>query len=320
MKQVLNTKKCADIVKRVFKPISRLLETDLERAVRKEEFVFFYQPQLDLKTGKVKGVEALIRWHHPQKGMINPADFIPMLERTKLINQVTPFLFRQTMDDLKALQEMGFHDLFMSVNLSAVQLEDDKLAAKLTRQLKKSGILAKNYECEITETSVMENVSRALAILQQISDAGVILSIDDFGSGYASFDYLRRLSIQKLKIDMTFVSSLFEHENNEIILSAMIDLGHRLKLEVLAEGVETKKQEEWLQKNGCDMAQGFYFARPMCFEDLVTFLKHELKGQEVSKSVKPVASKTNVKNTVLKKQKETVVCKAISRRNKNFDR
>ncbi len=301
MKQIPIVKKYADTVKRALKPVFRLLETDLERAVRKEEFVFFYQPQIDLKSGEIMGVEALIRWCHPQKGMINPADFIPMLERTKLINQVTPFLFRQTMDDLKALQKMGFNDLFMSVNLSAVQLEDDKLASKLTRQLKKSGVSAKNYECEITETSVMENVSGAVAVLQQISDAGVRLSIDDFGSGYASFDYLRRLNIQKLKIDMTFVSSLFEHENNEIILSAMIDLGHRLKLDVLAEGVETKKQEEWLQKNGCDMAQGFYFARPMCFDDLVTFLKNELKDKKASKKVHLSAPKTHAKKTALKK-------------------
>ncbi|MBR4926896.1 MAG: EAL domain-containing protein [Alphaproteobacteria bacterium] len=320
MKQILIVKKYADTVKRILKPIARLLETDLERAVRKEEFIFFYQPQFDLKTGQVKGVEALIRWCHPQKGMINPADFIPMLERTKLINQVTPFLFRQTMDDLKALQKMGFDDLFMSVNLSAVQVEDDKLAAKLTRQLKKSGISAKNYECEITETSVMENVSSAISVLQQISDAGVKLSIDDFGSGYASFDYLRRLSIQKLKIDMAFVASLFEHENNEVILSAMIVLGHRLKLEVLAEGVETKKQEEWLQKNGCDMAQGFYFARPMCFEDLVTFLKNELKEQKTVTKTKIPVSKDKAKKISPKNKKETGVQRTVLQRNKNFDR
>lgn len=318
MKQMPIMKKYIEIVKRTLKPICRLLETDLERAVRKEEFVFFYQPQVDLKSGKIMGVEALIRWRHPQKGMINPAEFIPMLERTKLINQVTPFLFRQTMDDLKTLQKMGFNDLFMSVNLSAVQLEDDKLAAKLAKQLKKSGISGKNYECEITETCILENVSGAIAILQQISDAGVVLSIDDFGSGYASFDYLRRLNIQKLKIDMGFVSSLFEHDNNKIILSTMIELGHRLKLDVLAEGVETKKQEEWLKKNGCDMAQGFYFARPMCFEDLVAFLKSELKEKKEIKKMETTSLKISAKKVASKKVREKVMCQVIQKKQKCF--
>ena len=259
-----------------FKPVKQIFESDLERAIRKGEFVFFYQPQVDLNTGEVVGVEALLRWHHPQKGMIAPAEFIPMLERTKLINELSLFLFQQSMDDLRTLHNAGFKNLTMAVNLSAVQLEDKKLVSKLEKCLKKTKINPKLYECEITETAMMENMTSAVDILNEISDLGVKLSIDDFGSGYAGFNYLRRLNIQKLKMDMEFVSALFEHKNNEIILSAMMDLGHRLKLEVLAEGVETKKQEEWLIKNGCDMAQGFYFARPMPLNDLMHFLEYEL--------------------------------------------
>ncbi|MBR5130785.1 MAG: EAL domain-containing protein [Alphaproteobacteria bacterium] len=280
MKTISHMKKITGWLRRQLKPIERLFESDLERAIRKEEFVFFYQPQVDLVTGSVKGVEALLRWHHPQKGMISPAEFIPMLERTKLINELSVFLFRQSMEDLKLLHNAGFKDLFMTVNLSAVQLEDDKLVSKLEKQLKKTKIDPKFYECEITETSMMENIARDVAVLKDISNLGVKLSIDDFGSGYAGFNYLRRLNIQKLKIDMEFVSSLFEHKNNEIILSAMMDLGHQLKLEVLAEGVETKKQEEWLKQNGCGMAQGFYFARPMPFNDLIRFLEQEKNAQD----------------------------------------
>ncbi len=278
MKTVSSVKKASEWLRQKLKPLKRVFESDLERAVRKEEFVFFYQPQVNLKTGKVDGVEALLRWHHPQKGMISPAEFIPMLERTKLIHELSPFLFRQSMDDLKKLQELGFKDLTMAVNLSVVQLEDDKLASKLEKQLKKSKINPKFYECEVIETSMMEHVSRQVGVLNELSDLGVQLAIDDFGTGYAGFNYLRRLTVQKLKIDMEFVSSLFEHKNNEIILSAMMELGHRLNLEVLAEGVETKKQEEWLIKNGCDMAQGFYFARPMPFDDLIRFLEQEKTG------------------------------------------
>lgn len=272
-------KKYWNQLKKKMHPLSFLLESDLERAVRKDEFVFFYQPQLDLKIGKITGVEALLRWRHPHKGMINPAEFIPMLEKTKLINKLTPFLFRQTVQDLKFLHDSGFKNLQMAVNLSAVQLEDKKLAGLLKRTLDKYKVHPKFYECEITETAMMENMAAELAVLQDISDLPVSLAIDDFGAGYAGFNYLRRLKIQKLKIDMEFVASLFEHPNNEIILSAMIDLGHRLKLQVLAEGIETKKQEEWLTRHGCDMGQGFYFSRPLPINDLITYLKNE-KGRE----------------------------------------
>lgn len=282
------SQKAKEWLRQKLKPVSKIFESDLERAVRKEEFVFFYQPQIDLKTNNVVGVEALLRWRHPQKGMISPVEFIPMLERTKLINELSGFLFRQSMDDLKILQDLGFKNLIMAVNLSAVQLEDDKLAQKLSKQLKKTKIDPRCYECEITETSMMEHVSRQVAVLQEISNLGVKLAIDDFGTGYAGFNYLRRLSIQKLKIDMEFVSSLFEYKSNEIILSAMMDLGHRLNLTVLAEGVETKKQEEWLRANGCDMAQGFYFARPMPIDDLIHFLTQEKENMKVnSKTQKP---------------------------------
>lgn len=276
MKITSYSKKTSIWLHQIFKPFKQMFESDLERAIRKNEFVFFYQPQVNLCTGEVIGVEALLRWRHPQKGMIAPAEFIPMLERTKLINELSMFLFQQSMEDLRTLHDAGFKKLTMAVNLSAVQLEDKKLSSKLDKCLKKLKVNPKFYECEITETAMMENMIGAVEILNEISNLGVKLSIDDFGSGYAGFNYLRRLNIQKLKMDMEFVSALFEHKNNEIILSAMMDLGHRLKLEVLAEGVETKKQEEWLIKNGCDMAQGFYFARPMPLNDLIHFLECEI--------------------------------------------
>lgn len=302
MKTTYSFKKVSEWCQQKLKPLKRVFESDLERAIRKEEFVFFYQPQVNLKTGKVVGVEALLRWCHPQKGMISPVEFIPMLERTKLINELSPFLFHQSMCDLKKLHEVGHTGLTMSVNLSAIQLEDDKLVSKLDKGLQKSKINPKFYECEITETAMMENVSSAMAILNDISNLGVKLSIDDFGSGYAGFNYLRRLNIQKLKIDMEFVSSLFEHTNNEIILSAMMELGHRLNLEVLAEGVETKKQEEWLIENNCDTAQGFYFARPMPIDDLIHFLSQE--RTEKSKSAELVSDlKTSAKNKKIQIQK-----------------
>ena len=307
MKTVSSIKKVSEWLRQKLKPVKQVFESDLERAVRQEEFVFFYQPQVNLKTGEVEGVEALLRWHHPQKGMISPAEFIPMLERTKLINELSSFLFRQSMDDLKRLQEEGFKDLTMAVNLSVVQLEDDKLASKLEKQLKRSKINPKYYECEVIETSMMEHVARQVGVLNEISDTGVQLAIDDFGTGYAGFNYLRRLNVQKLKIDMEFVSSLFEHKNNEIILSAMMELGHRLNLKVLAEGVETKKQEEWLIQNGCDMAQGFYFARPMPIDDLIRFLKQEKSTCEKEVQTPKVVTKPSVAKTTIKNKIKTAV-------------
>lgn len=268
------------IVRKICHPVRLFFESDLERAVRKEEFVFYYQPELDLKTGRVVGVEALLRWRHPDKGMINPGEFIPMLEKTKLINKLTPFLFRQTMEDLTILHQNGYKDLFMSVNLSVIQLEDSKTITSLKRMLQKYKIDPKQYECEITESCMMENLPEDLAVLKEVNDMKVRLSIDDFGTGYASFDYLRKLSIQKLKIDMEFVSSIFDHKNNEIVLAAMIELGHRLKLQVLAEGIETKRQEEWLKKNKCDLGQGFYFSRPLPLNELIMFLKNEKKPSQ----------------------------------------
>ena len=309
MKASSSFKKFSEWFCQKLKPVKQVFESDLERAIRKEEFVFFYQPQVNLKTGKVEGVEALLRWHHPQKGMISPAEFIPMLERTKLINGLSSFLFRQSMDDLKRLQDLGFKNLTMAVNLSVAQLEDDKLASKLEKQLKKSKISPQYYECEVIETSMMEHVVRQVGVLNEISNLGVHLAIDDFGTGYAGFNYLRRLNVQKLKIDMEFVSALFEHPNNEIILSAMMELGHRLNLKVLAEGVETKKQEEWLIKNGCDLAQGFYFARPMPIDDLIYFLEQEKVG-----GVKSIDSKQNLKVSKTIKSKTNKVVRKVKQK------
>lgn len=268
-------KKWMMTLKTYFYPWRFLFESDLERAIRKEEFVFFYQPEIDLKTGKTVGVEALLRWKHPTKGMIAPMCFIPQLEKTKLINRLSPFLFRSSMHDLRRLHDMGFSTLFMSVNLSVVQLEDKKLVTLLKRHLQKFNIPPKFYECEVTESSMIENLPQEVAVLGEINHLKVRLSIDDFGTGYASFNYLRQLSVQKLKIDQEFVASAFDHKNNEILLASMIELGRKLKLTVLAEGIETRKQWEWLTKHECELGQGFYFSRPIPFDELVLFLKNE---------------------------------------------
>lgn len=249
------------------------LESDIERAIRKNEFLFYYQPEVDLKTGAVTGMEALIRWKHPDKGLIPPMEFIPLLERTGLICKLTPFLFSQTMKDFKTLNDMGFKDLFMSVNLSIKQLEDPHLLKTIKTNLKKYKIHPNQYECEITESAAITNMRADLCVLRKIDKLKLRLSLDDFGSGYTSFNYLRSLSVHKIKIDREFIATVFDHPKNEVILSSIINLGHQLKLSVVAEGIETKEQEKWLKKNKCDLGQGFYFARPMPLADLITFLQ-----------------------------------------------
>lgn len=266
--------KCHSLLKDIKHRFELFFETDLKRAVRQKEFIFHYQPQIDLQTGKILGVEALLRWAHPKKGMMNPAEFIPALERTGLINELTDFIFHQTMIDLIKLHELGFSHLFMAVNLSMVQLENPKLSKILSRQLKKTKLSPCFYECEVTETMKMKNANFVISTLQSLNKVGIKIAVDDFGSGYAGFNYLRILNIQKMKIDMSFIATLFEHPDHAIVLASMIQLGKQLGLDVVCEGIETQKQEKWLKKQGSVIGQGFLFSRPLPFPELVCLLKN----------------------------------------------
>ena len=246
--------------------------TDLRRALTHNEFTFYYQPEWDLKTGKIKGVEALIRWESPS-GIIPPNDFIPVLEETGLINSFTPFLFSQTLSDLHELHALGFSDLFMSVNLSAVQLRDLSLVEVAQKNLVQYGILPEHLECEITENKFVGQEEIEFETLKDLKKTGVKISIDDFGSGHASFNYIKNINIDKIKIDIEFIRDLFEKEANQTIMRTIIELGHSLDLAVLAEGVEKPEQEKWLCENGCDYAQGFLFSRPLPLPMLISFLR-----------------------------------------------
>ena len=246
--------------------------TDLRRALTHNEFTFYYQPEWDLKTGKIKGVEALIRWESPT-GIIPPNDFIPILEETGLINSFTPFLFSQTLSDLHELHALGFSDLFMSVNLSAVQLRDPTLVETVQKNLDQYAILPEHLECEITENKFVGEEKVELETLKDLKKMGIKISIDDFGSGSASFNYIKNININKIKVDIEFIRDLFEKEANQTIMRTIIGLGHSLNLSVLAEGVEKPDQEKWLCENGCDYAQGFLFSRPLPLPMLISFLR-----------------------------------------------
>ncbi|MBR6412882.1 MAG: EAL domain-containing protein [Alphaproteobacteria bacterium] len=260
-------------VKNLFAQKKKIIgTTDLKRALTHNEFVFYYQPEWDLKTGKIKGVEALIRWESPS-GIIPPNEFIPILEETGMINSFTPFLFSQTLNDLRELHTLGFSDLFMSVNLSAVQLRDPKLVETAQKNLEQYAILPEYLECEITENKFVGKEPIELETLKGLKKMGIRISIDDFGSGHASFNYIKNININKIKVDIEFIRDLFEKEANQTIMRTIIELGHSLNLSVLAEGVEKPEQEKWLCENGCDYAQGFLFSRPLPLPMLISFLR-----------------------------------------------
>lgn len=290
-------------LQQIIYPLRKQQERELKRAIRNGEFVFHYQPEVDLKTGKVMGVEALLRWYHPTRGIIPPMEFIPLLEETKLIKKMSAFLFRQSMMDLRALHELGYTNMFMSVNLSVIQLEDPHLIKVIRQNMHKFKIDPKFYECELTETAILENLPAELEMLEQVNNLKIRLSLDDFGTGYATFNYLRQLSVQKLKIDREFTWSIPDGKNNEIILDAMIRLGKDLGLSVLAEGIETKEQLMWLKKHHCDLGQGFYFSKPIPFNDLVKWLEHNKKQPTVKTSSNMAIKKTADKKRVKSAQK-----------------
>lgn len=262
-------------LQRLFAPKKRVIgATDLRRALSRNEFVFYYQPEWDLKTGAIRGVEALIRWESPN-GIIPPGEFVPVLEETGVINEFTPFLLNQTLHDLHELHEIGFMDLFMSVNLSSIQLKDPGLFDTIQSALTHNGITPNALECELTETGPNELSAVEIETLKRLKQAGIKVSIDDFGTGHASFNYVKDLDVHKLKIDGEFIATLFDRPVNQVITRTMIDLGHSLGLTVLAEGIEKPEQEKWLKDNGCDYGQGFLFSRPLPLPMLISFLRSQ---------------------------------------------
>ena len=270
----------------IFAPRKRVIgATDLRRALANNEFVFYYQPEWDLKTGKIKGVEALMRWESPH-GIIPPNEFIPVLETTGVINEFTPFLLDQTLHDLKELHEHGFADLFMSVNISPVQLRDNTLPDLIEKALRKYSVSPDTFECEMTEGRSLSKTGMELDILKAIAKKGIRISIDDFGAGNASFGYIKNLNSHKIKVDYEFIRDLFEKESNQTIMRTIIGLGHALGMTVLAEGIEKPEQEKWLRENGCDYGQGFYLSRPLPLQMLIPFLRTTVTQEKVSNAKK----------------------------------
>ncbi len=250
---------------------------DLRRAVQQEQFELHYQPKIDLVTGRVMGVEALLRWRHPHDGLTLPGEFIPMLEQTGLIRNVTPWVTNEAMAMSRRLQERGLA-VGMSVNLSVRDLQNPHLADTLAEQLAVHHIDAEMIEFEVTESAIMTEPERSIAALTRLSEMGFRLAIDDFGTGYSSFAYLKTMPVGTLKVDKSFVIGAARDDNDAVIVQTATALGHSLDLKVVAEGVEDEVTLARLRKLGCDAAQGYFISRPLMADDLVTWLTQSSFG------------------------------------------
>ncbi|MDP2155400.1 MAG: EAL domain-containing protein [Sulfuricella sp.] len=251
------------------------MEGALRRAMEREEFTLHYQPQVDIKSGRVVGVEALLRWNHPERGLVPPNEFVPLLEENNLIIPVGEWVLRTACAQCRAWQDAGLPPLRMAVNLSARQFRQDTLVEMIDSILRETGISPKLLELELTEGLLMENTSETSMILGQLKSRGVQVAIDDFGTGYSSLSYLKRFPIDRLKIDRSFVRDIITDSNDAAIAVAVISLGRSLGLSVIAEGVETGDQLEFLGVQKCDEYQGFHFSRPVPPEEIVFLFKPE---------------------------------------------
>lgn len=252
-------------------------EKDLRVALEKKQFELYYQPQVDLATGKICGAEALLRWKHPEKGYISPAEFIPVAEETGQIMEIGTWVLRTACNQFVQWQSQGMAVFPVAVNLSIRQLRQPDLASFVGEVLHASGLSPSSLELEITEGIMMGDSDQALNILGNIQKMGVQMSIDDFGTGFSSLSYLKRLPVNTLKIDQSFVRDVDTDDRNASIVRSIIGLGHRFNLKVIAEGVETLEQLDFLRVRGCDRIQGYYFSRPLPAHEFLQFINSHPK-------------------------------------------
>ncbi|MFA5976054.1 MAG: EAL domain-containing protein [Elusimicrobiota bacterium] len=248
------------------------LENSLRKAIERSEFLLHYQPQVNMQTNAIVGMEALLRWQHPDLGLVYPAEFIPLAEETGLIVPMGECVIRMACAQAKAWQVDGLPPLTVAVNLSARQFQHHDLVETVARILKETELDPRWLEVEITESVAMQNVDYTMVILKELKEMGILIAVDDFGTGHSSLSYLKKFPINTLKIDQSFIRDLNQGDNDAAIANAVIVLAHSMKLRVIAEGVETPEQETFLREHHCDQFQGYLFAHPVpaaVFESLL---------------------------------------------------
>ncbi len=248
------------------------LETRLRQALHRNEFELHYQPKINIETGEMVGAEALLRWNQHEMGMISPARFIPLAEETGLINTIGEWVIREACCQMQEWSTAGIEPFRVAINLSPRQFNDHDLADMILETSMEYSVVPRNLELEITESLLMNDMEISMQILSQLKNWGMHVSVDDFGTGYCSLGYLKSFPIETLKIDRSFVKDIITNPDDASICSAIIALGHKLRLNVTAEGVETMEQLEFLIEQGCDEAQGYFFSKPMSAVEFTKFI------------------------------------------------
>ncbi|WP_424194567.1 EAL domain-containing protein [Ampullimonas aquatilis] len=258
----------------MYNPASMLIENDLRLAIERNELVLHFQPQIDLISHAICGVEALVRWNHPQQGLVSPAEFIPIAEESGLIVPLGEWVLCEALRQLKIWQELGIPPIRVSVNMSALQFNQRQFPSFLKARLEEFQVNPQQLELELTESLLMHNVDDVLLTLQEIKQLGVSLAIDDFGTGFSSLSYLRRFPIDRLKIDQSFVRDIEQTPVNESIARSIVALANSLSLEIIAEGIETQSEQAILKHMGCTEGQGYLFAKPLSVNELINWFRN----------------------------------------------
>jgi diguanylate cyclase (GGDEF)-like protein/PAS domain S-box-containing protein len=282
------------------------LENALRRALENDELMLYYQPQLSLHTGEIYGAEALLRWQHPQRGMVSPAEFIPIAEASGIIVPLGEWVLRTACRQNKAWQNAGLRNICVAVNMSARQLDAQDIAGLAAKVLQEFGLDPSHLELELTESMIMSDPDAFIGATRKLKDTGIFLSVDDFGTGYSSLNYLKRFSIDRLKIDQSFVRDITHDPNAAAITMAIIALAKSLKMSTIAEGVETAAQLNFLKNRGCDEMQGYYFSRPVPADEFALLLQEQRKLVFPETHHKP-------QNTILLVDDEPSILSALKR-------
>jgi EAL domain-containing protein (putative c-di-GMP-specific phosphodiesterase class I) len=253
------------------------IEEGLRRALERQEFVVHYQPKINLKTGKITGAEALLRWTHPTRGPVSPVQFIPVAEDCGLILPIGNWILREACQQARAWVDAGLPLGTMAVNISGIQLRDENFLEAIFAILQDTGLDPRFLELELTESVLMKHAESTASILRTLRAKGIQIAVDDFGTGYSSLSYLRRFPMDALKIDQSFIRQITTVPDETIIVAAVIAMGRSLKLRVVAEGVETQEQLAFLQAHQCDEAQGYHFSPPVLPHQFAKLLETSLR-------------------------------------------
>lgn len=252
------------------------LENSLRKALKRKEFFLCYQPLIDLESGHITANEALIRWNHPQLGLVSPAEFIPLAEEIGLIDEIGQWVLNEACRQTKKWQQKGMHHLGVSVNVSGKQLQNPAFFQKVILAIKHSRLDSTYLTLELTESAMIQKLNTSIRLMKALQKIGVRISIDDFGTGYSSLSYLRRLPINSLKIDRSFIKNIQEIPTDLAIVKAIITMGEGLEVDIIAEGVETREQADILRDLRCDYAQGFFIQKPLVSDEFEVFADREI--------------------------------------------